>query len=160
GMDEWRVNSNLKLTLGLRFDRNSNAVCYQNCFSRMPTAFPDINHDVTVPFNQLFVNGLSHAFPDIQPVSVQPRLGFAWTPNTKFQTRATTVLGGGVGFLRALSPETLLARYMRTALPRRKYTTSAPPPLSTAEPANAYESERVCDGIFTGVVAAGGTRAD
>src|SRR6516164_8988769 len=160
GMDEWRVNSNLKLTLGLRFDHNSNAACYQNCISRMPTAFPDVNHDVTVPFNQLFVNGLSNAFPNIQAVSVQPRLGFAWTPNTKFTKPGTTVLRGGVGLFSDLYPGTLIDSYMHNAMALRQYTISSAPPLSPAEPGNAYESQRVCDSIFTGVVAAGGTRAD
>jgi hypothetical protein len=160
GMDEWRVNSKLKLTLGLRFDRNSNAACYQNCFSRLPTAFPDVTHDDTVPFNQLYVNGLGHAFPDIQAVSVQPRLGFAWTPNTKFTKPGTTVLRGGVGLFSDLYPGTLIDSYMHNAMSLRAYTISTGPPLSPAEPANAYDSARMCDSIFTGVVAAGGTLAD
>src|SRR5215469_7550380 len=160
GMDEWRVNSNLKLTLGLRFDRNTNAACYQNCFSRMPTEFADVNHDPTVPFNQLFVNGLNNAFPAIQAVSVQPRLGFAWTPSTKFTKPGTTVLRGGVGLFSDLYPGTLIDSYMHNAMALRQFTISTAPPLSPAEPANAYASAVQCDSIFTGVVNSGGTLAD
>src|SRR5215469_2688853 len=160
GMDEWRVSSKLKLTLGLRFDRNTNAACYQNCFSRMPTAFADVNHDPTVPFNQLFVNGINNAFPNIQGVSVQPRLGFAWTPNTKFTKPGTTVLRGGVGLFSDLYPGTLIDSYMHNAMALRQFTISTAPPLSPAEPANAYASAVQCDSIFTGVVNSGGTLAD
>ena len=31
--DDWRVKSNLKITLGLRIERNSNPVCQFNCFA-------------------------------------------------------------------------------------------------------------------------------
>jgi hypothetical protein len=160
GMDEWRVNSNLKITLGLRFDRNTNAVCYQNCFSRLNTTFADANHDPTVPFNQLFVNGLSHAFPDIQPVSAEPRLGFAWTPNAKFTKPGSTVIRGGVGLFSDLYPGTLIDNYMHNAMALKQFTISTAPPLSQAEPANAYTSESTCNNIFTSVVTSGGTLAN
>lgn len=159
-MDEWRVNANLKLTVGLRADRNSNATCKQNCFSRLYAAFPDVNHDSTIPYNQLFTTGLSHAFHDVQAVVFEPRIGFAWTPQTRFAKPGTTVVRGGVGLFSDLYPGTLIDAYMHNAPSLRQYTISTAPPLSPAEPANAYISESSCDSIFTGVVSSGGTRAD
>jgi hypothetical protein len=158
-MDEWRVNANLKLTLGIRADRNSNAVCYQDCYSRLYTTFPDVNHDNSIPFNQLFVNNLSHAFPDLQSVAWEPRVGFAWTPNSKFTKPGTTVIRGGVGLFSDLYPGTLIDSYMHNAMALRQFTISTAPPFSPAEPANAYVSESTCDNIFTSTVAAGGNRA-
>jgi Carboxypeptidase regulatory-like domain/TonB-dependent Receptor Plug Domain len=159
-MDEWRVNANLKLTLGLRVDRNSNATCYQNCFSRLYTTFPNVNHDPAIPFNQLYQNNLSHAFPDLQPIVWEPRVGFAWTPNTKFTKPGSTVIRGGVGLFSDLYPAGLIDSYMHNAMALRQFTISTNPALSTAEPGNAYQSESVCNGIFSGVVNGGGTRAD
>jgi hypothetical protein len=159
-MDEWRVNSSLKLSLGLRIDRNSNGVCYQNCFSRLPSTFADVNHDATIPYNQLFVNGLSNAFPDLQAVVWEPRIGFAWTPNTKFSKPGTTVIRGGVGLFSDLYPGTLIDNSMHNATALKTFTLSTAPAFSTAEPSNAYAAEATCNSIFNSVFANGGTRAD
>jgi len=129
-------------------------------FSRLPTAFPDVNHDPTIPFNQLFVNGLSQAFPDIQPISAEPRLGFAWTPNAKFTKPGSTVLRGGVGLFSDLYPGTLIDSFMHNAMALRQFTIATAPPLSQAEPGNAYTSESTCNNIFSSVVASGGTLAN
>ena len=37
GMDEWKVKSNLTLTLAMRVERNSNPVCQINCFANFKT---------------------------------------------------------------------------------------------------------------------------
>jgi Carboxypeptidase regulatory-like domain/TonB-dependent Receptor Plug Domain/TonB dependent receptor len=159
--DEWRVKSNFKLTLALRADRNSNAACYQNCFARLSNSFADVTHDNSIPFNQFFDAGLNHAFKDLEPVVFQPRLGFAWTPNTRLTSGGHTVIRGGAGLFSDLYPATLADNFMHNAPALRTYTVSfAGTPFSPAEGGNAYASETVCDGIFTGVVNSGGTRSD
>jgi hypothetical protein len=158
--DEWRVNANLKLQFGLRADRNTNGNCYQKCFSRLTGPFNLITHDNSIPYNQTFVNGLSHAFPDTQAVAWEPRLSFAWTPNTHYTKPGSTVLRGGVGLFSDLYPGTLIDNFMHNAMSLRQYTISfAGTPLSTAEPGNAYLSESTCDSIFNGIFNSGGNRA-
>ena len=39
GQDEWKATRNLKLTLALRVERNSNPVCQTNCFSNLTGPF-------------------------------------------------------------------------------------------------------------------------
>ena len=51
--DEWTIKSNVKLTGRLRADRNSNAVCQTNCFSRLVDPFTSLDHDANIPYNQV-----------------------------------------------------------------------------------------------------------
>jgi hypothetical protein len=114
--DEWRVKSNLKLTLSLRADRNSPEVCGTNCFSRMAAPFQSLNHDANIPYNQAIVTGLHQAFPNMQSVAWGPRVGFAWTPDSKFWKAGTTVIRGGGGLFTDLYPGFLADRFI-TNLP-------------------------------------------
>jgi hypothetical protein len=160
--DEWKVNSGLKLTLALRVDRNTNTTCYQNCFSRLVTSFPQLNHDRTIPYSQMFANNLGQAFPDIQPINFEPRVGFAWTPKTKWTSKGNTVIRGGAGLFTDLYPATLADRYMHNSLSLNDYTIQfAGAPLSTGEAGNGYESQNTCDTIFRSVAgSASGTLAN
>jgi Carboxypeptidase regulatory-like domain len=91
--DEYRVTPHLKLTLALRGDRNSNATCGNNCFSRLNTPFSLMSHDVSTPYNAAITTGLHSAFPNIEKVALQPRIGFTWS----LFGHENTVLRGGFG---------------------------------------------------------------
>jgi hypothetical protein len=91
--DEWKVKSNLKLTLALRADHNSIPTCATNCFARLSGAFDSISHDVNTPYNQTIQTGIGQAIPSFTTIAWQPRVGFSWTP---FGLK-NTVLRGGVG---------------------------------------------------------------
>jgi hypothetical protein len=91
--DEFRATHNLKLTFALRGDRNSNPVCSQNCFSRLNTAFSGLTHDPLTPYNQIIDAGTHSAFPSLEKVALQPRIGFTWSP----LGHTSTVLRGGIG---------------------------------------------------------------
>jgi hypothetical protein len=91
--DEYRVTPNLKLTLALRGDRNSNPICSSNCFSRLDTAFSGMTHDVNTPYNAIIDAGTHSGFPNIEKLALQPRFGFTWSP----LGHTNTVLRGGVG---------------------------------------------------------------
>ncbi|MGD0617173.1 MAG: TonB-dependent receptor [Bryobacteraceae bacterium] len=91
--DDWKVTRNLKINLALRADHNSNPVCQTNCFAELSSPFSSLNHDPTIPYNQMIDNGLHQAYPATTNIVWEPRLGFAWSPfkNDK------TVLRGGAG---------------------------------------------------------------
>ena len=91
--DEWKPRSDLKLTIALRADHNSNPVCGTNCFARLSTPWASLSHDTTIPYNQAIDSGLSQALPYFTPVAWQPRFGFSWAPS-KFRG---TVFRGGIG---------------------------------------------------------------
>ena len=91
--DEWKVKSNLKLTFALRADHNSIPTCQANCFARFSSPFTDIDHDPTVPYNQVIQTGQHQAMQSFTTIAWQPRFGFSYTPFGS----AKTVIRGGVG---------------------------------------------------------------
>jgi len=158
--DEWRVNPNLKLTLALRADRNSNGTCYQNCFSLLNTTFSELNHDTTIPYGQMINSDVAHAFKNLQAVVWEPRVGFAWTPNTKYWKQNSTVIRGGVGLFSDLYPGTLVDNALHNAPSVNNFTLFGNP-LSTGEANNAYTSQNQCNSIFNSVInSANGTLQD
>ena len=133
--DIWRAKSNLKFTLTLRADRNSNLVCQTNCFSRFVQPFTQLNHDSTVPFNQMFTGGLHTVFPDLERVVFQPRFGFAWNPGGQ----SSTVIRGGVGLFSDLYPATLADSFALNSPTSNRFLfrpDDATMPISPADTAN------------------------
>jgi hypothetical protein len=101
GEDDWAIRSDLKLTLALRFDRQSNTNCPTNCFARLAGPFEATDHDPSIPYNQVIQTGVSHAFYSATPIAVEPRFGFAWSP---FGSK-DTVVRGGIGNFRDFIPQ-------------------------------------------------------
>ena len=69
--DEWDVRNNLKLTMGLRYDRQG--------FEQPEVRSPD---------PQLAAAGIDTSFLNIDKNNIAPRLGLAWTPNPRTVVRA------------------------------------------------------------------------
>ncbi len=102
--DEWAIRTNLKLTLSLRGDHNSNPLCQTNCFARFNNSFLTIDHSADVPYNQTIQTGLNQALANYTNVSWQPRIGFAWSP---FGAGRNTVIRGGFGLFTDAFPATI-----------------------------------------------------
>src|SRR5215469_5113198 len=104
GQDEWRVNANLKLTLSLRLDRNSNETCPSNCFAHFSGDFiGGMSHNAATPYNQSVLVGQSGLFSSLERIVWQPRAGFAWSP----AFHRSTVVRGGAGIFSDLYPAQL-----------------------------------------------------
>ncbi|MGO9008913.1 MAG: TonB-dependent receptor domain-containing protein [Bryobacteraceae bacterium] len=94
--DEWNVASNLKLTLALRVEHNSNPVCNFNCFSNFdgPTSslasFTSANPG-SVPYSSDISTGLNKAYQGVDAAVWSPRIGFSWSPGGNHKT----VVSGG-----------------------------------------------------------------
>ena len=99
--DDWAVTPHLKVTGALRFDREANTTCVTDCFSRLTGPFAGVDHDPTIPYNQVLQTGVAQAFYASTGLSFEPRLGFSWSPFGS----ATTVVRGGIGNFRDFIPQ-------------------------------------------------------
>jgi hypothetical protein len=106
--DEWRVRPNLKLTIALRGEHNSNPVCQTNCFSEFKAPFASLPSTVagdgSVPYSADIATGLHSAYPGVDTVDWSPRLGFSYSPGTS----GKTIISGGAGMFYDNAPAGLV----------------------------------------------------
>jgi hypothetical protein len=155
--DEWRVSSNLKFTMALRVDRNSNMVCQHDCIARLTDGFNTVGHDVNVPYNQVIVNNQHQLFDNLEKVVVEPRFGFAWTP---FGSKST-VLRGGIGLFPDLYPGTLFDTFALNAPQSTSFTVTFPTgqPFAPGVAGNAAGVIATCNAAFQSAFLSGGNLA-
>ena len=95
-------------------------------------AIHQLNHDPSVPFNQMF-NTYHSLFPNIERVAFQPRIGFAWNP----WGESDTVIRGGVGLFTDLYPALLADSYaIQSPTSNRFVYRPGPMPFSYQDTAN------------------------
>ena len=99
GQDEWNIKPNLKLTLALRAEHNSNPVCQTNCFADFVSPWASLPSVVAganagnIPYNQDIKTGLRQAYAGTDAINLAPRIGFSWSPRGKNDW----VISGGFG---------------------------------------------------------------
>ncbi len=93
--DEWKARNTLTFTLALRLDHSSNPTCQHNCFARTTLPFDELDHNPSIPYNQVIQTGLHESLYNLQYLEWQPRFGFSWQP---FGISGRTVVRGGAGF--------------------------------------------------------------
>jgi Carboxypeptidase regulatory-like domain len=103
GQDEWKATRNLKLTLALRVERNSNPVCQTNCFANLRGPFyasasaqaaaGGTGGEFDVPYSSDIKYGQHQAYPGVDAVVWSPRIGFSWD----LRGNGKTVISGGFG---------------------------------------------------------------
>ena len=115
--DEWKVRSNLTLTLALRAEKNSNPVCQTDCASltKGGASFNQLLDagllSPTTPYNSI-INGHNHQiYNATDKINWAPRFGFAWSPSGP-----DTVIRGGFGIFMDAFPSVVADQFM-TNLP-------------------------------------------
>jgi hypothetical protein len=100
GQDEWKATHNLKLTLALRVEHNSNPVCQINCFANLKGPFADSaavaagsTGSLDVPYSADIADNQHNAYPGVDSLLWSPRIGFSWDP----RGNGKTVVSGGFG---------------------------------------------------------------
>ncbi len=153
--DTWSVRPNLKLTLALRAEHDSNPICVTNCFARFNTSFTNISHDANQPYNQVLLKGLGQALPNYTNIAWEPRFGFAWTP---LGTGTSTVIRGGIGIFRDIFPATVADNFIRNPPVNNAFTVGTgflDPAVPGSQPSTAAASNLG----FLSQYATGGTLA-
>lgn len=117
--DEWKVKKNLTLTLALRMDRNSNINCAGNCFNEFGQPFASISHNAATPYNSTIQTGLSQAFPSVEKIVPEPRIGVAYS------LTPTTVIRGGFGIFTDLYQGLIADRFIVNSPAVASFTTSS-----------------------------------
>ncbi len=157
--DEYRVNSKLKLTMTLRADRNSGGICQSSCASLPVSAFNDLPHGATIPYDESFITGNKTIIPGIEKVVFEPRFGLAWSPIGQ-----NTVIRGGVGLFTDLYPGGLLSLFDTNFpqvnlfnVPTGSVAFDLAPPGSTAFPGSGVNLVTQCNGAFLSNYNSGGS---
>jgi roadblock/LC7 domain-containing protein len=144
--DEWQARRNLKLTLAIRADHNSNPVCVINCFGRLPNSFASVVPPVSQPYNQAILFNQRQALTQFDKINWQPRFGFAYTP---FGIDSNLVIRGGFGiFIDKLAG--LVADDMLKNPPFNPGFTVASTPLSGVQSAAAAANTAFQSGFASG----------
>ncbi len=107
--DQITVTPKMKVTASLRFDRSGNPACSGDCFVRLNAPFDQLAHGSSIPYNQSILSGQRNAFNDIEKVTTQPRMGFAYSADGK------TVLRGGAGLFADIFVPSVLTRFINNA---------------------------------------------
>ena len=110
--DEWAIRPNLRLTLSLRADHNSNPVCQTNCFALLNNSFLNIPHSADEPYNAAIQTGLHQALQNYDAINWEPRFGFAWSP---FGAGTNTVIRGGIGLFTDAFPATVADSFLNNS---------------------------------------------
>lgn len=110
--DQAAITKNFNLTASLRFDRGGNPECGGNCFVRMAAPFDQLAHGASIPYNQSILTGQANAYGDVEKVTTQPRVGFAYTP---FGSAGKTVIRGGAGLFADIPVASVLTRFITSA---------------------------------------------
>lgn len=151
--DEFAVRPNLKLTLALRAEHNSNPICVTDCFSRFDNSFTSISHDPNEPYNQAIQSGLHQALINTTNITWEPRIGFAWTP---LGAGTNTVVRGGIGIFADIFPATVADALLANAPLNNSFTVNSAP-LAPAVAGNQMALAALSNVAFANAFNSGGT---
>jgi hypothetical protein len=92
--DEWAIGKNIKLTYGMRFEKDFNPSCIETCFVVTNAVFGSSGYQggVGIPYSAT-IKTQANTFYNLESVIPQPRVGIAWKPFGNGNTVVRTGIG-------------------------------------------------------------------
>ena len=89
------------------------------CFNELVSQpFGQLDHSASVPYNAAIGTGMKQAFPNVEPIVVEPRVGIAYNPTP------STVVRGGFGIFTDLYQGLIADRLITNAPAVASFTTT------------------------------------
>ena len=101
--DQWKILPNFQITAGLRLEHNSNPVCVLDCFGYLPNDYNNTTAGLDTAYNNVIKTGIGTAFNSYQKYTLDPRVGFTFSP----PGHDHTVVRGGFGLFTDVFPATI-----------------------------------------------------
>lgn len=109
--DAWKVTPNFQFNLGVRVEHNSNPVCEVNCFAHFGNSYDAVTAGPDTAYNSVLLSGLSNSFLKLQKITVDPRIGFTFSP----PNHPNTLFRGGFGIFTDIFPATVADNLLSNA---------------------------------------------
>jgi hypothetical protein len=109
--DQWKLRSNLQFTAGVRLEHNSNPVCVINCFAYLDSSYNSVPDTISTAYNSVLIDNKRDAFTNLQKVTIDPRVGFTFSP----PNHDHTVIRGGFGLFTDVFPATIADSLLNNA---------------------------------------------
>jgi len=151
--DQWKALPNLTVTYGLRMEHNSDPICLTTCFSYANGSSAIFNANPNTPYNQLYSSGNEAAFPSLQKIGYEPRIGFSWLPAG---VGSKTTVRGGFGLFIDSFPGTVADSILENA-PTSAIFTTGNALLDPSQPGSNNAIAAALNASFTSGFASGGS---
>jgi Carboxypeptidase regulatory-like domain/TonB-dependent Receptor Plug Domain len=157
--DQWKINRDLILTTGIRFEHNSNPVCQTNCFASLSGNFATLSGLPTTPYSNAGGKGLINsgehtALANFQKVGYEPRIGFAYTPSA---LGSTTTFRGGFGMFADAFPAQIADDLLNNAPTNIGFFVGGPGPLFAGSPGSLVGQASASAAAFQSAFHSGGS---
>lgn len=150
--DQWKMWPNFQVTAGLRVEHNSNPVCQTNCLARLSGAYNTITDSDDTAYNSVIDSGLHSTFKHLQPLALEPRIGFTWQP----KEGSNTVIRGGFGIFTDIFPGTIADSMLGNA-PLNPQFLSFFGQVDPSQPGSFTNALAATDSAFNAGFASGGS---
>ncbi len=149
--DEWNVAKNVKLQYGLRFEKDRNPACADDCFSRLNSDFLGSGYQAgaNVPYNTTIQTGLPTAYAKYEGLVLEPRFGIVYSPSGLRKT----VIRAGVGLFSNLPSASTVSSIFGNApdkfTPTVTFGNVGPATDATSSPYAAVSAFQVFESSFS-----------
>jgi hypothetical protein len=152
GQDQWKLTPNFQITAGVRVEHNSNPVCVINCFAYLNGGYNSVSDTLDTAYNSVLIDNKRNAFTSLQKVTIDPRVGFTFSP----AGHDHTVIRGGFGLFTDVFPATIADSLLNNA-PLNPEFVNIGSPDDPSQSGNFLQALAATNAAFVSGFASGGS---